>query len=227
MRMKSMIFSDIRFQFRYGFYAIYGILTLVYIGLLYALPAAWRGDAALLMIFTDPAAMGLFFMGAIVLFEKSERVLNSIAVSPVTPAEYVLSKLVSIGAIATLVAVVIGAAAGVIRNIGLFVFSVFVCSCLFSALSLIVACKIKTLNQFFLAVVPIEVLTTVPAVLWMFWFPSNVWLLHPGVGMLMLCTGRGHAALAMLSLLVWTAAAVLAAVRTVDKMLQSVGGKKL
>jgi fluoroquinolone transport system permease protein len=49
------------------------------------------------MIFSDPAAMGLYFMGAIVLFEKSERVLSAIAVSPVKPREYVLSKLCSIG----------------------------------------------------------------------------------------------------------------------------------
>ena len=34
MRLKSLIVSDIRFQLRYGFYTIYGILTIVYIGLL-------------------------------------------------------------------------------------------------------------------------------------------------------------------------------------------------
>ena len=86
MNTKSLILSDIRFQFRYGFYTIYLVFTLVYVGLLFALPNAWRTDAALIMIFTDPAAMGLFFMGAIVLFEKNERVLDSLAVSPVAPA---------------------------------------------------------------------------------------------------------------------------------------------
>ena len=95
MRLKSLIVSDIRFQFRYGFYWVYILFTLVYVAVLHLLPAAWRTDAALLMIFTDPAAMGLFFMGSIVLFEKNERVLDSIAVSPVSPIEYVLSKLVS------------------------------------------------------------------------------------------------------------------------------------
>ena len=111
-----MILSDIRFQFRYGFYFIYLVFSLVYIGMLFAFPENWRQTAALLMIFTDPAAMGLFFMGAIVLFEKSERVLNSIAVSPVKPLEYVVSKLVSIGLIASLVACVIGFVAGVVER---------------------------------------------------------------------------------------------------------------
>ncbi|MFR1297115.1 MAG: hypothetical protein ACLSBH_17740 [Coprobacillus cateniformis] len=47
------------------------------------LPETWQETVASLMIYSDPAAMGLFFMGAIVLFEKSQRVLNSLAVSPI------------------------------------------------------------------------------------------------------------------------------------------------
>ena len=227
MKSGALVFSDIRFQFRYGFYSIYGVLTLVYLGLLYALPDAWRGDAAIIMIFTDPAAMGLFFMGAIVLFEKNERVLDSIAVSPVGAWEYVLSKLVSIGLISTLVTAVIGLGAGVVHSPLLFLVSVFLCSCLFSALGLIAACKIKTLNQFFLASVPLEVLTVIPAVLWMFFVPSDLFVLHPGADLLMLCTGRGIPALALLSLFLWTAGLYLAAVRVVNRMLLSVGGIKI
>jgi hypothetical protein len=42
--------------------------------------------------------------------------------------------------------------------------------------------------------------------------------------MLMLCSGRGSAPLAFLSLLVWTAFFGFLAVRMVGRMLQSVGG---
>ena len=224
MRTKSLLLADIRFQFRYGFYAIYLIFTLLYLGLLSALPNGWREDAALLMIFTDPAAMGLFFMGAIVLFEKNERVLDTLAISPVRPMEYVFSKLVSIGLIATLVAVFIGLGAGAMRYPLRFVAAVFLCSCLFSALGLIAACKVKTLNQFFLYAVLLEILTVVPAVLWMFFFPFGALVLHPGVATLMLCSGQGSAVLALLSLLCWAAGIGYLAVRTVQKMLLSVGG---
>ena len=227
MRAKTLVFSDIRFQFRYGFYYTYAVFTLVYIGLLFILPVSWRGDAAVIMIFTDPAAMGLFFMGAIVLFEKNERVLDSIAISPVGAWEYVLSKLVSIGAISTLVALIIGLSAGVITNPLTFLVSVFLCSCLFSAMGLIIACKISTLNQFFIATIPLELITIIPAILWMFWWKTDVLVLHPGVSMLMLCSGRGPALLAMLSLLVWTTALYFLAVKAVKKMLLSVGGIKL
>ncbi len=224
MRLKPLLFTDMRFQYRYGFYGLYLLLTLVYVGLLSALPDAWRGDAALVLIFTDPAAMGLFFMGAIVLFEKNERVLDSLAVSPVTALSYVLSKIVSLGIIAALAATAVGAAAGMMHRPLLFVGSVFLCSCLFSALGLTAACQTKTLNQFFLLVVPMELLTTVPALYWLFWAKSDLWVLHPGVSMLMLCSGRGSAGFAMLSLLGWTALAVWIARRRVRRMFQTVGG---
>ncbi len=116
------------------------------------------------MIFTDPAAMGLFFMGAIVLFEKSERVLNSIAVSPVKAWEYVLSKLVSIGIVSTLVGLVIGISAGIVQKPLLFISGVFLCSCLFSAVALTIARGISTLNQFMLATIPAEILIVLPAI---------------------------------------------------------------
>lgn len=227
MRTKSLTLSDIRFQYRYGFYFIYFVFSVLYIGILFALPESWRRDAALLMIFTDPAAMGLFFMGAIVLFEKSERVLDSIAVSPIKPLEYVLSKLVSIGFIATLVACVIGFSAGVVERPLVFILAVFFCSCLFSAAGLVVASKINSLNQFIIAAIPAEIIIVIPALLWMFWFKSDLFAIHPGVGMLMLCSGEGSTGLALLSLFFWTVLAVMWAVKTVNKMLKSVGGVKL
>ena len=227
MRIKSLILSDIRFQYRYGFYFIYFIFSVLYIALVFAFPESWRKTAAMLMIFTDPAAMGLFFMGAIVLFEKSERVLDSVAVSPVKPLEYVISKLVSIGIIATLVACIIGFSAGVVARPLDFILAVFLCSCLFSSAGLIVACKISTLNQFIIAAVPAEILIVVPAVLWMFWFKLNILFLHPGVSMLMLCGGEWKVWPALLALLFWTALLILWAVKTVERMLKTVGGIKL
>jgi hypothetical protein len=113
MRMKNLIKGDIGFQFKYGFYFVYAVFTLFYILLLLVIPTNIRKEVGTLLIYTDPAAMGLFFMGAIVLLEKSLRVLNSIAVSPVKVVEYIWSKAISLGIIATAVAVLISAVCGV------------------------------------------------------------------------------------------------------------------
>lgn len=227
MRLKALVFGDIRFQFKYGFYFIYLVLTLLYIAALSALPKEWRQTAGLLMIFSDPAAMGLFFMGAIVLFEKSERVLDSLAVSPVKPVEYVLSKLVSIALISTLAALVIGLTAGGIKHPTTFLAGVFFCSCLFSAVGLMVASRSATLNGFILATVPAELVINIPAVLWLFGFRPGWLILHPGVSMMMLCSGTGNLPLALLILLAWTGLFTVITVRTITKMFSGVGGVKL
>lgn len=227
MRLKVLIGGDVRFQFRYGIYFIYLIFSAFYIGVLFALPEDWREKAAIVMIFTDPAAMGLFFMGAIILFEKSERVLNSIAVSPVKAWEYVFSKLFSIGIISTVVGLAIGIPAGIITKPFLFIIGVFLCSCLFSSVALIIARKISTLNQFMLATVPAEILIVIPAILWLFWYKKSWLMLHPGVCMMVLCTGGDNVMIAFIFLLLWTVLFTSIACRTVDKMIKSVGGVKL
>jgi fluoroquinolone transport system permease protein len=145
MRLVALLTGDIRFQFRYGFYFLYLVFAVLYIAVLYALPEVWRAKAAALMIFSDPAAMGLYFMGAIVLYEKSEHVLSSIAVAPVSTIAYVLSKLVSIALISTVTALVIGVAGGA-ENALLIIAGVFPGSMLFSAVALMMAANIASLN---------------------------------------------------------------------------------
>ncbi|MCI1965192.1 MAG: ABC transporter permease [Oscillospiraceae bacterium] len=227
MKVKSLFLGDVRFQFKYGFYFIYLFFSILYIGLLFALPRMWREKAAVIMIFTDPSAMGLYFMGSMVLFEKSERVLNSIAVSPVKPWEYVISKLFSIGLISSVVSLAIGIPAGIVINPFFFIFGVFLCSCLFSAVGLMIACKITTLNQFILATIPAEILINVPALIWLFWYKKSWLLVHPGVCIMTLCSGEGAPLPALLVLFFWAVLFTVLACGTVKKMLRSVGGVKL
>ena len=225
MRVRKLLLGDVAFQFKYGFYFVYLVFTILYIGLIFALKESWRGKAAILMIFSDPSAMGLYFMGAIVLFEKSERVLDSIAVSPVRPVEYVLSKLCSMGLISTAVSLAIGIPAGIVTKPLEFISGVFLCSCLFSSIGLIIACKTTTLNQFVLATIPAEILINVPAIIWLFWYRKSWLLVHPGVSMLALC--GGGALPAVIFLLLWTALFFGIACASVGKMLKSVGGVTL
>lgn len=227
MKIGSMIVSDIRFQFKYGFYFLYLIFSLLYIGLLYAFPQAWREKAALLMIYTDPAAMGLFFMGAIVLYEKGERVLDSLAVSPVRPWEYVVSKLISIAFISVFVGMAIGLSAGIISNPLLFIVAVFLLSCVCSAAGLIIASKIATLNQFILVTVPVEIMMNVPAVFWIVGVRNGWLMIHPGICMIKLCTDAGVWLFPLLILILWTVLLFCLACHSVTKMLKTLGGIKL
>lgn len=227
MNIRALFIGDIRFQFKYGFYFLYLVFSGIYIALLFAVPSEWRENAAILMIFSDPAAMGLYFMGAIVLFEKSERVLDSIAISPIKPLEYVLSKLISIAVISTAVGILIGFGSRSIENVFYMVIGVFLCSCLFSSIGLIIASKIRTLNQFIVSSIPAEILINIPAIAYLFGFKSRWLLLHPGVCMMELCINGQNAFTAMIILALWTVLFTMFANQTVTKMFKSVGGVKL
>jgi fluoroquinolone transport system permease protein len=227
MRAKALLAGDIRFQYQYGFYLLYLIFSVLYISLIFLLPTAWRAKAVILMIFSDPAAMGLYFMGAILLFEKSERVLDSIAISPVKPGEYVLAKLLSIALISTGVGLLLGVTGGVLSDLATFLGGVFFGSCLFSAVGLMLAVKIATLNQFIIATIPAELLINLPAIAYLFgWKPR--WLIwHPGVCIIELCQNGPDVLATGVILIGWTAVAVRFACLLMTENFKSLGGVKL
>jgi len=227
MRTMRLLLGDIRFQYKYGFYFLYAFFSVFYMAVLYALPEAWREVTAVVMIFSDPAALGLFFMGAIVLFEKSERVLDSLAVSPVRAWEYTLSKLASLGLISVCVALAIGIPAGIVTRPILFTVGVFSSSCLFSALGLIAASRSSTLNQFMLVSIPFEIVVNIPPYLWLIGTPGNWLLAHPGVCMMEILLGRGNLCLTLATLLLWTALISRFACHTAGRMIRESGGARL
>ena len=224
MRIWSLLRGDIRFQYKYGFYLLYLVFSILYISLIFSLPQAWREKAAILMIFTDPAAMGHYFMGAIVLFEKSERVLGSIAVSPVDTYEYMLSKLLSIGVISVIVGFSIGFFSHAVNMTARFLVGIFLCSCLFSAVGLMVAAKSISLNGFIISTIPAELLINIPAIAWLFGWRPGWLLLHPGVCLMELCENGKYAFTAFIILALWTLFFALIANRSVKGMFREIGG---
>lgn len=49
-----------------------------------------------MLLFFDPALIGIMFVGALVLFEKSENVLQALVITPMSTDDYLLSKIVSL-----------------------------------------------------------------------------------------------------------------------------------
>ncbi len=227
MKLAALIRGDLRFQFKYGFYFLYLFFTLFYIGLLAAFPQSWRQKAALLMVYSDPASLGLFFMGGIVLYEKSERVLDSLAVSPIRTRDYVFSKLLSLSVISSAVSLAIGAFGNILSSPPSFFVAIVMGSCLFSAFGLIVAARIKTLNEFLILTVPLQIFINIPAI-WYIFGARPLWLLlHPGVCMIELFTAGPYSLIALLVLTGWTIPLFILATRAMDKAFETLGGVKL
>lgn len=181
MRSGNLFLWDICFQVKYGFYFLYAVLTGIYVLVLLAAPESWREKTAALLIFSDPASMGLFFMGAIVLLEKSQRTPWALAVSPVHPTEYVIAKAGSLSVISLTVAAVLAITAGGNHLPGVLL-GTAVSGGIFTLTGIILAAKTESLNQFILWTVPVEIVCFVPAVLhllkitpaWLQYYPLNV-----------------------------------------------------
>ena len=226
MRLKSLFLFDMRFLARYGFYFLYAALTVVYVLILLALPENWREKAAVILIFSDPAAMGLFFMGAVVLLEKSQRTPCAAAVSPVRTVEYITAKVGSLSVISLVVAAISALAAG-LNHLWIVLPGTAVSGIIFTLSGIIIATKTTSLNQFLLWTIPIEILCFVPAILHVFkitpaWF--QYYFANVCIDMI---SGHIPSAAGVLGVMALTAVLFAFAGVCVLKMWDSTGGVKL
>ena len=104
-RLMSAIGYDLRLQFRHKFYHVYAIITVLYVAALRFLPLGIKDVLLPVLIFSDPAMLGFYFVAALVLFEKDARSLQAIGASPLRPKEYILSKAISLSVLSVLASV--------------------------------------------------------------------------------------------------------------------------
>lgn len=226
MRFMNLLLWDMRFQRKYGFYLLYSFLSVFYAVLLLAMPQSWKENAAAILIYSDPAAMGLFFMGAIILLEKSQRVTSFFAVTPIRVLEYVGSKVLSLSMISLLVAVALAAVVNH-RSIPLVLTGTFLSGVLFTLSGMIIATKITSLNQFILATVPVEIIAFVPAILHLFDITPDFFGLYPGNVCMDLIAGKTFSGTGLILTLLLIAVMFWTASGCVRKMWQTQGGVKL
>lgn len=226
MRFTSLLIWDMRFQARYGFYLLYGFLTVLYVVLLFSFPPSWKENVAAVLIFSDPAAMGLFFMGAVVLFEKNQRVTSFFAVSPLRAWEYVASKVLSLSLIELLVAAVLAVSADC-RSLLFVLLGTFLSSVLFTLIGMIIATKIMSLNQFILATVPVEILVFVPAILHLAGITPDCLRIYPANACMDLIACRDFSMAGLILTVALMAVLLFAAQRCVRNMWTDEGGAKL
>jgi len=232
MRIFYSTLQDIKFQYRYGFYFIYVIIVLFYIILLSFLPEEWRSKTIAIILFMDPAALGYFFIGGIILLEKNERVLDVLFVSPLKTWEYIIAKALSLGFISVLVGAVIAfVGLGTKVNMPVLVLSLLMGSSLYTFVGLAAGVKAKTVNQFMVITIPAEILLSTPPIVLLFGVKSTFLEVMPGSLVLRLfqwCTGNYYSAsplLMLTGLLLWSVPAFYYAIRRMDWFLSRIGGE--
>lgn len=105
-RLLALAANDFRLQFRYGIYYAYGFVIAFYVTLL-----VWGGEhlppwVSGLVIFTDPSVIGFFFIGALMMLEKSENTRSALAMTPISAANFFWAKCLTLTSV-SLIAVTV------------------------------------------------------------------------------------------------------------------------
>lgn len=100
--LRALVAHEARLQFRYGIYYAYAFVIAFYMAVIYALGDSLPGWLVGVIIFSDPAAVGFFFLGALMLLEKSEGVRTALAVTPLSSSGYFWAKSITLTSMACL-----------------------------------------------------------------------------------------------------------------------------
>lgn len=231
MRLINMIWCDIKYQIKYGFYFIYSIISLFYIAVLFFIPKEIVEHAAAIIVLSDPAAIGFFFIGGIILLERDEGIHGYFSILPLTNREYIISKVISLSIISTLVGVVVSAIAlgNKVNYVLLFIF-VFVGASVFTLMGIAAGSVAKSVNQYFMISIPISMVFMAPVFLIYFGINNVLVELLPSTLII-----RGlYAAFGMeviysplysiIGLVVWFATLFRLSVNIVDGYIERIGG---
>ncbi|MCI5045673.1 MAG: ABC transporter permease [Aquisalinus sp.] len=147
-RLIMLIRHDVRLQWRYGILAAYGVVIFMTGGLIWFLRDLMPGWFISLVIFTDNAPVGFFFLGGLLMLERAENVRDTLAVTPVSAGEYLTSKLLTFLTLSLMAVTVVGIASGKQINWPLFVFAGTITAVFYLGLGAFVAARTKTVTGY-------------------------------------------------------------------------------
>ena len=163
MRLIHAIKADMKFQMKQGFYLVYVIITVMYMIILSFLQSDMISIALPLVVFSDPSVLGMFFIGGIIMLEKTQGVLMVLVVTPLRAREYILSKVISLAIISVMAAFAITLFShhGSVNWL-LLLTATILTSGLFTMSGIMINAGCNTVNQYMLKTVPYMLLFVLP-----------------------------------------------------------------
>ncbi len=176
-RLLSATGWDLKLQVKYQILTIAVIVTVLYTLVFKLLVKEEFDEILVLLIFTDPVMFGFMFIGALVLFEKGSNTIDALVVTPLRIPEYLFAKVISLGLIATVCALVMAIAGhGLLFNYPLYIYSVFMTSAIVTLLGFAGASRIRSFNQYII-IIP-QFLAPLALPLLNFYKLTDSWLLY-------------------------------------------------
>lgn len=139
---------DARLQYRYGIYAAYLFVVAFYVFCLTLGRQVLPGWAIGFIIYSDPAAVGFFFLGALMMLEKAEGVRTALAVTPVTAGQYLWGKVLTLGGLGLVASAVLLVVHGAVPAPLLLLAAVALTSLAFLGIGVPIALRFRTVNGY-------------------------------------------------------------------------------
>jgi fluoroquinolone transport system permease protein len=153
LRLIHFSFWQVRLLARYQILMVAFIIAAIYTLAFKLIPAIQVDPVLIYLIFSDPTAFGFIFIGAMILFEKTDQTLPAQVITPLRTYEFLWSKAIALLApTITCSLIMMIAAKGIHFRIPLFLLAIILSSLLFTFLGIAGVMRVKTFNQYMLVI---------------------------------------------------------------------------
>jgi fluoroquinolone transport system permease protein len=187
-RLTATLRLDAQLQARNKVYLIIAIAAL---GLAFALRALFTPEQLHffmpLVTLSGVSLTTFFLVGVLLLLERGEGTLDVVLVSPLRPAEYLASKLLTVTALALVESALIAVVAyGLGFSFPWLVLAVLLRSCLVAAVGVAVGVRYRSITDFLLPAIALTLVFDLPVLWYLELWPSPLFYLWPTLPSLLL-----------------------------------------
>jgi fluoroquinolone transport system permease protein len=155
--VKNMVKWEFKLLYRYKIIHISILSVILYFLTTQAVPDMDKPIFHTMLLFFDPAIIGIMFIGALVLFEKSENVLQALVITPMNADDYILSKITSLTILSILSAAIFVILLNIFSeinfNIAYLTIGILLTSVLLILLGFIIVSRVNSLNEYLLVMI--------------------------------------------------------------------------
>ena len=167
--LQNMLKWDFILQARYKLIHIAMLSIIIYFIATEAIPEINTPTMHVTMLFFDPALIGIMFVGALILFEKSENTISSLIVTPLNISTYLQSKIITLTTLAVLSATLLTVLNAVFHeitfNLVYLYLGIVLTALMLILLGLIIVARIDSINEYLLSFMLAFLVLIVPPML--------------------------------------------------------------
>lgn len=163
--MRALLKKEILLQWRQGFWLVYFIVSLIYVIILLNLPKQNRMIVSLIMILSDTTMLGIIFIGALVLLEKQQNVVQALFVTPLKASQYIWTKTIALSLIAVSMSILVYLPVASVSGYTILLFlTIALTAGIFTMIGLGIAAGVKGINNYFGTIMGASMLIALPIV---------------------------------------------------------------